>query len=201
MQAPIDYTKAVAQFETKQPFAEEQEREDIPPFEKAAVPTQPDSEIPDSTRSHTRNASPDYVEPESSHVEESLQARNPEDPFDVSHNADKLECYNKDIQQSPLTAIIAIDSSSAIGDTQELALLVELDNQLVKHSPVVRQSCASVIPHIVTPQDTPPGETYVHEIDGRLKKDLIDEIIMQDAGTFVGSIDETAALIQLMWNI
>ena len=39
----------------------------------------------------------------------------------------------------------------------------------------------------------PPGETYVHEIDGRLKKDLIDEIITQDAGTFVGSIDEIAA--------
>ena len=61
---------------------------------------------------------------------------------------------------SPLTAI---DSTSAIGETQEFALLVELDNQLAKHSPTVRQLSAPVAPILLTAQDSPADVTPVEK--------------------------------------
>ena len=140
------------------------------------MPTQIDSEIPGCTSPHEGNDVPSYTDRVSSHAKESSQ---PDDSVAVGQYVDEGERYNQDIQQTPLTAL---DSNSTIGNTQEVALLVELGNQLPKHSPVVHQSISNSLPNVATTQDTISPETLVQEIDGRLNKELIDEINMQDAG-------------------
>ena len=81
------------------------------------------------------------------------------------------------VTPSPLTVI---DASSTLEESQELKLIVELDKQLVNHSPAVHQSSA-------LPTANTPGS---QEIDARLDSNLIQEIHMPEVESAAALADQ-----------
>ena len=131
LELSFDQAKICTQLQPKLLSPKNQGRDSVPFSEQAAASTQRHRDIDINGYTQERHDAPKYFEKETSHFEEpfSSEAKDPGDSTVV--------------HPSPLTAI---DSSSAIGETQEFALIVELDNQLAKHSPAVRQLTAPVAP-------------------------------------------------------
>lgn len=122
------------QIEDSQPPQEDQARQKGSSLSGAIVPIQVDSEIPRCNVSSEGSVAPKHAEQASYNTEQNWQPN----VFATTEVEDEERGrYSNEVQQTPLTAL---DASSNVEDTQELALLTEISNQLATRSPGVHQS-------------------------------------------------------------
>lgn len=165
---PLDHKMLGGQIECSQLSQlsqEDQDRAKDPPPSGAIVPIQVDCEIPGCASSPEGSAAPSHAHHVSCHAGEISQ---PDVFVAVELDNDGCGRYSNEVQQTPLTTL---DSSSNVGDTQELALLAEIGNQLAMHSPVVHQSASHPLPEEVISQFAVSPKASLQEMDGRLNKD------------------------------